>query len=39
MQEKGLQVDWLPFRGGHEIPMSVLDGLGRFISDVVSEEG
>jgi phospholipase/carboxylesterase len=39
MKGAGLQVEWIPFRGGHEIPMPVLDGLGRFINDVVSEEG
>lgn len=33
MREASLQVEWLPFRGGHEIPMSVLDGLGRFIRE------
>ncbi len=33
MREASLHVDWIPFRGGHEIPMSVLDGLGRFIRE------
>lgn len=27
----GLKVDWLPFRGGHEIPEPVLRKLGQFI--------
>ena len=27
----GLKVEWLPFRGGHEIPEPVLRRLGRFI--------
>jgi phospholipase/carboxylesterase len=27
----GLDVTWSPFRGGHEIPSSVLDGLGAFL--------
>ena len=28
----GLSTEWVPFRGGHEIPMPVLEGLGRFLS-------
>ena len=32
MREAGLSTDWIPFRGGHEIPMPVLEGLGRFLS-------
>jgi phospholipase/carboxylesterase len=32
MREAGLRTEWAPFRGGHEIPMSVLEGLGRFLS-------
>jgi phospholipase/carboxylesterase len=32
MQRHGLRVQWSPFRGGHEIPQSVIEGLGRFIS-------
>lgn len=31
MRNHGLDVDWIPFRGGHEIPPSVLEGLSRFI--------
>jgi phospholipase/carboxylesterase len=27
----GLAVTWSPFRGGHEIPPSVIDGLGSFL--------
>lgn len=27
----GLKVDWLPFRGGHEIPEPVLRKLGQFV--------
>jgi phospholipase/carboxylesterase len=38
MKGAGLQVEWIPFRGGHEIPMPVLDGLGLFINDIVSLE-
>jgi phospholipase/carboxylesterase len=32
MREAGLSTAWVPFRGGHEIPMPVLEGLGRFLS-------
>ena len=32
MREAGLSTEWVPFRGGHEIPMPVLEGLGRFLS-------
>jgi phospholipase/carboxylesterase len=28
----GADVTWCPFRGGHEIPPAVLEGLGRFIT-------
>lgn len=35
MRRAGLATEWLPFRGGHEIPMPVLDALGRFISNQV----
>jgi predicted esterase len=31
MREVGLTTEWVPFRGGHEIPMPVLEGLGRFL--------
>jgi phospholipase/carboxylesterase len=30
--EAGLSVQWVQFRGGHELPMPVLEGLGRFLS-------
>ena len=30
MREAGLQVEWLPFHGGHEIPTTVLDALASF---------
>jgi phospholipase/carboxylesterase len=36
MREAGLANQWISFRGGHEIPMSVLDALGRFLSGLVS---
>ena len=31
----GAKLEWLEFRGGHELPNSVLDALGRFIRAVV----
>jgi phospholipase/carboxylesterase len=34
MRDAGLATQWVPFRGGHELPMPVLEGLGRFLSDV-----
>ena len=37
MEAAALRVEWIPFRGGHEIPMSVLDGLGRFITLAVDD--
>lgn len=33
MRAAGLQAEWIPFRGGHEIPVPVLEALGRFITD------
>jgi phospholipase/carboxylesterase len=32
----GLNVEWISFRGGHEIPESVLARLGSFITRVMS---
>jgi phospholipase/carboxylesterase len=32
----GLPVEWEPFRGGHEIPARVLDGLGAFLAKVTA---
>lgn len=32
----GLEVDWNEFRGGHEIPIQVLDQLSRFLRRVLS---
>lgn len=34
LQAGGLDVEWHEFRGGHEIPMSVVDRLGSFIRRV-----
>ena len=31
MRTPGLQTEWVPFRGGHELPMPVLDALAQFI--------
>lgn len=36
MTHAGLAVRWIPFQGGHEIPQSVLDGLGKLIRDTTS---
>ncbi|MGB5811906.1 MAG: hypothetical protein WBG86_15310 [Polyangiales bacterium] len=35
----GLDVRWSPFGGGHELPASVIEGLGAFISDRLSDKG
>lgn len=35
MRDAGLSTEWVPFRGGHEIPMPVLDALGRFLRSSV----
>jgi phospholipase/carboxylesterase len=32
LRAAGLPVDWIPFRGGHEIPQPVLDALSRLVS-------
>ena len=34
MRAAGLQTEWIPFRGGHEIPMPVIEGLGRFVREI-----
>jgi phospholipase/carboxylesterase len=36
MRGAGLRNQWMAFRGGHEIPMSVTEALGRFISSVAA---
>ena len=28
----GVNVEWVEFRGGHELPHAVLDAMGKFIS-------
>ena len=35
MTGAGLAVEWVPFRGGHEIPPSVVDQLGALVRRVV----
>jgi phospholipase/carboxylesterase len=32
MRDAGLSVQWVPFRGGHELPTPVISGLGEFLS-------
>lgn len=39
MEHHGLNVQWLPFRGGHELPRQVIDGLGAFITKIVDQAG
>jgi phospholipase/carboxylesterase len=31
----GIAVEWVPFRGGHAIPMQVVDGVGAFLRRVL----
>jgi phospholipase/carboxylesterase len=35
LQAAGSKVEWIEFRGGHELPRSVLEAVGRFIRAVV----
>jgi phospholipase/carboxylesterase len=35
LRDAGFDVTWIPFRGGHAIPDSVLDGLSTFVRAVV----
>ncbi len=39
MREAGLRAEWVPFRGAHEIPMSVLDRLAGFLRDSSTDLG
>ena len=39
MRNAGLSTQWVPFRGGHEIPMQVLEGLGGFLSTRSGQKG
>jgi phospholipase/carboxylesterase len=34
MRKAELDPVWVPFRGGHELPMPVIDGLGQFLSNM-----
>jgi phospholipase/carboxylesterase len=34
----GLKVEWVPFRGGHEIPAPVLHRLGAFVTKILSQK-
>jgi phospholipase/carboxylesterase len=34
MRDAGLATQWVPFRGGHELPVQVLEGLSRFLSAI-----
>jgi phospholipase/carboxylesterase len=36
MRDAGLDVTWCPFRGGHEIPQNVLQGLGTFLKGALA---
>ncbi len=36
LKQGGLSVDWVGFRGGHEIPGTVLDKLGLFLRSVLA---
>lgn len=35
LEESGLKVTWAPFRGGHGIPLEVLEGFGRWLLGLV----
>lgn len=34
MRDAGLKVTWIPFEGGHEIPMEVVDALNTFLASL-----
>jgi phospholipase/carboxylesterase len=36
LAQAGVSVDWVPFRGGHEIPPVVLTKLSRFLTEVLT---
>ena len=38
LETAGAKVSFVPFRGGHEIPPPVMDGLSAFLSGVLSDE-
>ncbi len=35
LTQAGMAVDWVPFKGGHEIPPMVMAGLSRFLTEVL----
>jgi phospholipase/carboxylesterase len=35
MRDASLRTEWIPFRGGHEIPMPVFDALATFLTKVL----
>lgn len=37
LTEAGLKVDWVPFRGAHEIPPPVLERVGAFVRDTLAD--
>lgn len=37
MTHAGLPTDWLPFRGGHEIPLTAVQSLGAFLRERANE--
>ncbi|MEM7435842.1 MAG: phospholipase [Myxococcota bacterium] len=39
MVDQGLEVRWVPFHGGHELPMPVIHSLSAFVRDVFDEGG
>ena len=36
LREAGIDVSFVPFRGGHEIPPAVLDALGLYLHRVLT---
>ena len=39
MTQHEMSVQWVPFRGGHELPLPVLEGLGRFLTELFGKGG
>ena len=35
LKSAGAKLEWVEFRGGHELPQAVLDAIGRFVRAVV----
>lgn len=36
LEASGMQVEWVPFAGGHAIPQNVIDGVGKFVGRVLA---